>query len=184
MGNLGKGAETCRAKSGKAIKIEDRKDKVGGTSESILSNYYFDYIKVYDWTTKCKGEASYREKTDFTITEACNKGLINHKGEIVLAMEYEEIQTHANVINIKKNGLYGLLDEKLNTILEPQFEKIQFYNQACNGSKLFIVSKGLKQGVINEKGEFVLKLRKRKKDLFTSGKLWPKLEQICSELKK
>lgn len=97
-------------------------------------------------------------------------GLINTKGEVVLPVEYEEIQNFDNIDRtrwrIKKDGLYGFIDEKAKIVIPLQYTDARFFNKG-----LAPVQKNDKWGVINKKGRELVPLKYDKVAIFSNDSI-------------
>lgn len=83
-------------------------------------------------------------------------GIVNVKnGEILLNIEYDFIDGFYNGLAvIKKDNKYGIIDSKLNVIVEPKWEYINpFYSY----SYTTVTAKNEKAGVIDRKGNVIIK---------------------------
>lgn len=83
-------------------------------------------------------------------------GLINTKGEIVLPVEYDEIMNFDQIDRsrwmIKKDSLWGLIDDKARVVVVPRYEDMKYYHGYAT------VSKNKKWGLINKRGKEVIPL--------------------------
>ncbi len=90
-------------------------------------------------------------------------GLINLQGKIVLPAEYHEIRKFQDnrerhdKLMVNQNGLFGLLDSNMNFLFEPQYKAPNYYPEHdAIGLTYIRVSKGGKQGLINENGDVLI----------------------------
>ena len=83
------------------------------------------------------------------------EGAIRTNGEVVLPMEYQTIipRKKYNILIIKKNDKYGLVDNQGNTILPMEYDSMSINNEL--GLAAIAVSKDGESYLINEKGERV-----------------------------
>ena len=83
------------------------------------------------------------------------EGAIRTNGEVVLPMEYQSIipRKKYNILIIKKNTKYGLVDNQGNTILPMEYDSMSINNE--QGLAAIAVSKDGESYLINEKGERV-----------------------------
>lgn len=80
-------------------------------------------------------------------------GLIDDNGNDILETDYSKIITldHLNKFIVKKNGQYGLFDGK-KFLLAVEYDKL--YN-IPNRSKLLVIAKDEKEGLVNEFGKII-----------------------------
>ena len=83
------------------------------------------------------------------------EGAIRTNGEVVLPMEYQSIipRKKYNILIIKKNNKYGLVDNQGNMILPMEYDSMSINNE--QGLAAIAVSKDGESYLINEKGERV-----------------------------
>jgi hypothetical protein len=83
-----------------------------------------------------------------------NQGLIDSETNIILAPEYEISFLSNNTAIIKKNNLYGLINEKGKIIMEPKYHKISYNDGAyMNGDdELILVKLNNKTGFADRNG--------------------------------
>ena len=83
------------------------------------------------------------------------EGAIRANGEVVLPMEYQSIipRKKYNILIIKKNDKYGLVDNQGNMILPMEYDSMSINNE--QGLAAIAVSKDGESYLINEKGERV-----------------------------
>lgn len=97
-------------------------------------------------------------------------GVINTKGEVVLPVEYEEIQNFGELDRtrwrVKKNGLYGFINEKAKVIIPLQYTDAHFFY-----SGLAPVQKYGKWGVINKKGHEIVPLKYDKVEIWAKDSI-------------
>ena len=84
-----------------------------------------------------------------------HEGAIRTNGEVVLPMEYQSIipRKKYNILIIKKNNKYGLVDNQGNMILPMEYDSMSISNE--QGLAAIAVSKDGESYLINEKGERV-----------------------------
>ena len=87
--------------------------------------------------------------------ESTLEGAIRTNGEVVLPMEYQSIipRKKYNMLIIKKNDKYGLVDNNGNMILPMEYDSMSISNE--QGLAAIAVSKDGESYLINEKGERV-----------------------------
>lgn len=87
--------------------------------------------------------------------ESTLEGAIRANGEVVLPMEYQSIipRKKYNILIIKKNNKYGLVDNQGNMILPMDYDSMSINNE--QGLAAIAVSKDGESYLINEKGERV-----------------------------
>lgn len=91
-----------------------------------------------------------------TVVKHGKKGVFNHKGQLILPTEFDEIQhpfMHSTSINVCKNGKWGVFDKLGKEICEPRYDKIDDYGFACGR---LAVCRNNKWGFINRKGREVI----------------------------
>lgn len=83
------------------------------------------------------------------------EGAIRTNGEVLLPMEYQSIipRKKYNILIIKKNNKYGLVDNQGNIILPMEYDSMSINNE--QGLTAIAVSKDGESYLINEKGERV-----------------------------
>ena len=93
-------------------------------------------------------------ETSLESNEA-HEGAIRTNGEVVLPMEYQSIipRKKYNILIIKKNDKYGLVDNQGNMILPMEYDSMSINNE--QGLAAIAVSKDGESYLINEKGERV-----------------------------
>jgi hypothetical protein len=146
-----------------AVILEDVNDD--GKEELLVSYRYADeiYTTVFFhngayWYVggTLKGTASFRVK-GINLFPASIKGIggkrwgyINHKGEFVTPIKYENAEDFQNngLAAVQVNGEYGLINQYGQFIVHPQY---QFINPFSEGRAVVMDEKGFK--VINERGK-------------------------------
>ena len=79
-------------------------------------------------------------------------GYVNRRGDFVDSKSFDKIVPFGeNILWVKKDSLWGILDERLNYIIEPQFTAIELID-----SELAIFFNGEKYGLINMCGEIIV----------------------------
>ena len=88
-------------------------------------------------------------------SKEAHEGAIRTNGEVVLPMEYQSIipRKKYNILIIKKNDKYGLVDNRGNMILPMEYDSMSISNE--QGLAAIAVSKDGESYLINEKGERV-----------------------------
>ena len=88
-------------------------------------------------------------------SKEAHEGAIRTNGEVVLPMEYKSIipRKKYNILIIKKNDKYGLVDNRGNMILPMEYDSMSISNE--QGLAAIAVSKDGESYLINEKGERV-----------------------------
>ncbi|WP_312075588.1 WG repeat-containing protein [Chryseobacterium sp.] len=83
-----------------------------------------------------------------------NQGLIDSENNIILAPEFEISFLSNNTAIIKKNNLYGLINDKGKIIMEPKYQKISYNDGAyINGDdELILVKLNNKIGFVDRNG--------------------------------
>ena len=94
-----------------------------------------------------------------TVLKHGKKGVYNHKGQLILPAEFDEIQhpfMHSTSINVCKKGKWGVFDKSGKEICEPRYDKIDDYGFACGR---LAVCRNNKWGFINKKGVEVIECK-------------------------
>ncbi len=116
-----------------------------------------EYVSLDDvYVVKYDFHKNEQNKNAMHVIKDDKWGIVNVKnGEILLNIEYDFIDGFYNGLAIiKKDDKYGLIDSKLNVIVEPKWKYINpFYSY----SYTTITAKNGKAGVIDRKGNVVIK---------------------------
>ena len=145
--------------------IDNNGDVVIDASEYDMCWGFEEYITPHTKGFKglayvCKGEnpnwPSFKDSDDKDYKETGEKfGLINLKGQVVLPVEYDAIlgrlgspPYYDNIWWVRKDGLYGALNEKAKFIIPLQYTSVNFFER---GSALVKLN-GF-WGLINKKGK-------------------------------
>jgi len=83
-----------------------------------------------------------------------NQGLIDSEGNILLPLEYEISFLSNNTTIIKKNNLYGMIDENARILLNPNYQKISNSDGSYmdGNDELILVKSNNKAGFVDRKG--------------------------------
>ena len=97
----------------------------------------------------------HRFNKDWLLASSNGKeGIIDFKGDIILPFEYEEIKSipDTELLKVRQNKLYGLLDKNLNYVIPPVYTYMEdsFHEGLCRVGKEYLY------GFINPKGEEVI----------------------------
>jgi hypothetical protein len=99
-----------------------------------------DYEYIYYWGIK-----------RFIVKKNNQFGVLNHKGEVVIPLEYDELFSANGYYTVRKGGKYGLLDMQGKLVLPAEFERVEFYGQA-----IYVTQNGL-IGIYNDQFRLIAK---------------------------
>jgi hypothetical protein len=99
-----------------------------------------DYEYIYYWGIK-----------QLIVKKNGRFGLLNHRGEVVVPLEYDELFANNGYYMVRKEGKYGLFDRQGKLILPAEFEGVEFYGQA-----IYITQNGL-IGIYNDQFRLIAK---------------------------
>lgn len=99
-----------------------------------------DYEYIYYWGIK-----------QFIVKKNNQFGVLNHKGESVIPLEYDNISSYEGYYSVRREDKCGLIDKQGNIVLPIEFTSVQFYNQA-----VYVTQNGL-IGVYSSKFQLIAK---------------------------
>jgi len=151
--------------SNNLLKVE-KDDKWGFVDEKgkFVINPTFSFVSDFG-----NGKAMFcNSKTPYSSGSEC--GIIDEKGDIKVKPIYDYIWINdagKNIYIIKQEDKYGLINDKMELILEPVYDDIS--NEYGQDANVFTVKKGDKYGFIDQNGKLFIDLKYDVAEDFTDG---------------
>jgi len=100
-------------------------------------------------------------------------GIVDRTGKIILKPSFEEMTMFENGLSrFKKNGKWGLINEKAVIIFQPKFEDLYAFCQLGFSEELISVNLNGKYGYYSEKGVLVIAHKFDSTEQFCNGIAW------------
>jgi hypothetical protein len=81
-------------------------------------------INGYESVEKFRQNFADPAKSDLKVKKNSKVGIININGNILLPIEYDDVERHGNLIKVKRGNQYGLVREDLTELKKPVFTGI------------------------------------------------------------
>ncbi len=131
----------------KAPKAKYHLGELGEHIKSLMATTTMESMTKYDLELFRQGTLE---------CERCAWGFIDTLGKIVIPPDYEFVRDYENgTALVKINGKWGMIDEAGGTLLEPEFDDIDFVTEAENRI-LRIVANKEKYGIIDSTGKVIV----------------------------
>lgn len=67
---------------------------------------------------------------NFVVSKNGKFGIVNHLGEIIVPLDYDNLIPEAGHYRVSKNNKIGILNAKGKVVISPEYESIEFYGEA------------------------------------------------------
>ena len=147
---------------------------IAEAQKSKLEPFFDETSYLYGYRTgdgKVKITPEYADASPFfngyaRVTIDDKQGIINQKGKIIIPVIYEEVgwsgDKNNNVlfknglIGIKLNGIWGVINEKSETILSPRFDYLEPFHKGLAVIGKWTDADKVEYGVVKSDGNFLL----------------------------